>query len=86
MRLMVSFPQCLSPHERRLNPADYKKLDSRLGTNEDLAAYVAECHRQGIRVILDGVFNHTGRSSYHAILRFLLFNCRLWQLGFACGL
>ena len=43
---------------------DYKKLDSRLGTNEDLAAYVAECHRQGIRVILDGVFNHTGRDFF----------------------
>lgn len=43
---------------------DYKKLDSRLGTNEDLAAFVAECHRQGIRVIFDGVFNHTGRDFF----------------------
>ncbi len=43
---------------------DYKKVDSRLGTNEDLAAFVAECHRQGIRVILDGVFNHTGRDFF----------------------
>ncbi len=38
---------------------DYKKLDSRLGTNEDLAEYVAECHKQGIRV-----FNHTGRDFF----------------------
>ena len=43
---------------------DYKKLDSRLGTNEDLAAFVEECHRQGVRVILDGVFNHTGRDFF----------------------
>ena len=43
---------------------DYKKLDSRLGTNEDLAAFVEECHKQGIRVILDGVFNHTGRDFF----------------------
>ncbi len=43
---------------------DYKKLDSRLGTNEDLKAFVAECHTQGIRVILDGVFNHTGRDFF----------------------
>ncbi len=43
---------------------DYKKLDSRLGTNEDLANFVAECHRQGIKVILDGVFNHTGRDFF----------------------
>ena len=43
---------------------DYKKLDSRLGTNEDLANFVAECHKQGIKVIFDGVFNHTGRDFF----------------------
>lgn len=43
---------------------DYRKLDSRLGTNEDLKAFVKECHSQGIRVIFDGVFNHTGRDFF----------------------
>ncbi len=43
---------------------DYRKLDSRLGTNEDLKDFVTECHRQGIRVILDGVFNHVGRDFF----------------------
>ncbi|MBQ9360451.1 MAG: alpha amylase C-terminal domain-containing protein [Lachnospiraceae bacterium] len=43
---------------------DYKKLDSRLGTNEDLKAFVKDCHDNGIRVILDGVFNHTGRDFF----------------------
>ena len=43
---------------------DYKKLDSRLGTNEDLANFVKECHKQEIRVIFDGVFNHTGRDFF----------------------
>ena len=43
---------------------DYKKLDTRLGTNVDLTNFVAECHKQGIRVILDGVFNHTGRDFF----------------------
>lgn len=43
---------------------DYKKLDSRLGVNEDLTNFVKECHKQGIRVILDGVFNHTGRDFF----------------------
>ena len=43
---------------------DYKKLDSRLGTNEDLAGFVEECHSQGIKVIFDGVFNHTGRDFF----------------------
>ena len=43
---------------------DYKKLDSRLGTNEDLKNFVKECHSLGIRVVLDGVFNHTGRDFF----------------------
>lgn len=43
---------------------DYKKLDTRLGTNEDLTEFVADCHKHGIRVILDGVFNHTGRDFF----------------------
>ena len=43
---------------------DYRKLDSRLGTNEDLKAFVAQCHQAGIRVILDAVFNHTGRDFF----------------------
>ena len=43
---------------------DYKKLDSRLGTNEDLTAFVAYCHEQGIKIIFDGVFNHTGRDFF----------------------
>lgn len=43
---------------------DYKKLDSRLGTNEDLTAFVKACHEKGIKVIFDGVFNHTGRDFF----------------------
>lgn len=43
---------------------DYKKVDSRLGTNRDLTDFVSECHKMGIRVILDGVFNHTGRDFF----------------------
>ena len=43
---------------------DYKKLDSRLGVNKDLTDFVAACHEKGIRVILDGVFNHTGRDFF----------------------
>ena len=43
---------------------DYKKLDSRLGTNKTLKNFVAKCHEEGIRVIFDGVFNHTGRDFF----------------------
>ncbi len=43
---------------------DYKKLDSRLGTNEDLKTFVKTCHEAGLKVIFDGVFNHTGRDFF----------------------
>ncbi len=43
---------------------DYRKLDSRLGTNQDLKEFVTECHEKGIRVVFDGVFNHTGRDFF----------------------
>lgn len=43
---------------------DYKRLDSRLGTNETLKNFVAECHKKNIKVIFDGVFNHTGRDFF----------------------
>ena len=40
---------------------DYAKLDCRLGTNRDFAAVCGKLHESGIRVVLDGVFNHVGR-------------------------
>lgn len=43
---------------------DYKTVDRRLGTNETLRRFVDTCHEQGIRVVLDGVFNHTGREFF----------------------
>ena len=43
---------------------DYRLLDSRLGTNEDLKSFVAACHETGMKVIFDGVFNHTGRDFF----------------------
>ena len=41
--------------------ADYWHVDRRLGTDESLARVVAAAHERGIRVVLDGVFNHVGR-------------------------
>ncbi len=40
---------------------DFFRVDTRLGTNEDLRAVCDALHANGIRVILDGVFNHVGR-------------------------
>ena len=43
---------------------DYRTVDNRLGTNEDFKAYVKHCHKIGMKVIVDGVFNHTGRGFF----------------------
>ena len=47
--------------EHGYDTADYFWIDRRLGTNETLRQLVQELHRNGIRVVLDGVFNHVGR-------------------------
>ena len=44
--------------------ADFSKIDVRLGTNEDFKNLCDELHKNGIRVILDGVFNHVGRDFF----------------------
>lgn len=40
---------------------DFLKLDCRLGTNEDFIAVCTDLHEHGIKIVLDGVFNHVGR-------------------------
>ncbi len=43
---------------------DYRLVDKRLGTNDDFKEFVSLCHDSGIRVVVDGVFNHTGREFF----------------------
>jgi glycosidase len=43
---------------------DYRQVDPRLGDNADLANFIAQCREAGVRVILDGVFNHVGRDFF----------------------
>jgi cyclomaltodextrinase len=40
---------------------DHFAVDPRLGTDDDLRLLIEECHSRGVRVLLDGVFNHVGR-------------------------
>lgn len=40
---------------------DFRKIDCRLGTNKDFSAVCETLHENGIKVVLDGVFNHVGR-------------------------
>lgn len=40
---------------------DFKRIDCRLGTNEDFKEVCADLHRHNVKIVLDGVFNHVGR-------------------------
>lgn len=46
------------------NTRDYRNIDVRLGTNDDFAHLCKTLHSAGIRVVLDGVFNHVGRGFF----------------------
>jgi len=46
------------------NTRDYRKLDVRLGTNEEFKTICKKLHEAGIRIVLDGVFNHVGRGFF----------------------
>ena len=52
-----------SASNHRYNTADYRAIDPMLGTEDDFHQLCQEAKRRGIRVILDGVFNHTGSQS-----------------------
>jgi glycosidase len=43
----------------RYNIRDYRTIDPRLGTMEDFREFLALCHSNGVRTLLDAVFNHT---------------------------
>lgn len=53
------------------NTRDYTKIDCRLGTNEDFKKVCDELHKAGIKVVIDGVFNHVGRGfwAFQDVLR-----------------
>lgn len=44
---------------------DFTRTDPRFGTEEDLRALVIDCHKRGIRVLLDVVYNHAGYNSHY---------------------
>jgi neopullulanase len=45
----------------RYDTTDYRRIDDRLGSLSDFTSLVDAVHRRGLKIILDGVFNHTGR-------------------------
>jgi alpha-glucosidase len=52
-----------SPSNHKYDTQDYRTIDPHFGTNEEFKKFVQEAHSKGIKIILDGVFNHTG--SWH---------------------
>ncbi|MCR4674249.1 MAG: alpha-glucosidase C-terminal domain-containing protein [Lachnospiraceae bacterium] len=46
------------------NTRDYRKIDTRLGNNDDFKKVCDALHKENIRVVLDGVFNHVGRGFF----------------------
>ncbi len=52
-----------SGENHRYSTGDYERVDPLLGTNEDFEALCAQAKKLGIRIVLDGVFSHTGANS-----------------------
>ena len=48
-----------APENHRYGTGDYEKIDPMLGTNEEFSALCADAHALGMKILLDGVFNHT---------------------------
>lgn len=57
----VYFGPVFSSDTHGYNTRDYKKIDERLGANEDFRKVCDALHDAGIRIFLDSVFNHVGR-------------------------
>lgn len=56
-------PIVLSQSNHRYDAADYETIDPYLGNKEDFKRFCDSAHKFGMKVILDGVFNHTGNDS-----------------------
>ena len=57
-------PIFLSPSNHRYNTSDYYKIDPKLGKRKDFDALLDAAHTNGMRVIIDGVFNHCSRGFF----------------------
>ena len=49
-----------APSSHKYDTTDYTKIDSHFGTEETMITLVREAHNRGMRIMLDGVFNHSG--------------------------
>lgn len=58
-------PIFMAYSNHRYDTCDYKKIDPLLGTDEDFINLCNEAHKKNIKIILDGVFSHTGSNSVY---------------------
>ena len=58
-------PIFMAYSNHRYDTADYKRIDPLLGDEKDFAKLCKDAHKLGIKVILDGVFSHTGSNSVY---------------------
>ena len=58
-------PICMAFSNHRYDTCDYRRPDPLLGTEDDFRALCREAHRRGMRVIVDGVYSHTGSRSVY---------------------
>lgn len=65
IRLLYLNPICKAFSSHRYDTCDYKTPDPMLGTEEDFRMLCNQAHRLGIRILLDGVFSHTGSDSVY---------------------
>ena len=56
-------PIHLAYTNHKYDALDFKQISPEFGTREDLDALIGDVHRQGMKLVLDGVFNHMGRNS-----------------------
>ena len=58
-------PIFMGASNHRYDTADYTRIDPMLGTEEDFRALCEAAHARGMKIILDGVFSHTGKNSVY---------------------
>ncbi|MBI5258435.1 MAG: glycoside hydrolase family 13 protein [Burkholderiales bacterium] len=54
-------PIHLAYTNHKYDALDYRQVSPEFGTREDVKALAADVHRRGMKLVLDGVFNHMGR-------------------------
>ena len=65
MQALYLNPVFMAFSTHRYDTADYSRIDPMLGTDEDFEALCRDAHALDIKIILDGVFSHTGSNSVY---------------------